>query len=140
MFAAAAATVMGVSAFPVAAKAIGELHRAVFESNTLARQGLSVPKETGAGERLARQRAGGINGGTEGDEPGYMEKVPQKSQAGDTRKKYIVTRGSATSSKGILDDILAKVPRQSNGTDDYKRINRPAPSRAAGYGNQSYPW
>jgi hypothetical protein len=138
MFAVATAA-FGVSALPVAAKAIGELHRAVFQSNVLARQGMSVPQEAGAGERLARQRAGGIKGGTDGDDPQYMSKVPRKALAGDTRKQHLVTRGSATSSKGILDDILAKVPRKANGTGDYQRAIRPVPTRAAGYGNQSYP-
>jgi hypothetical protein len=141
MFAAvAASTAAGVAVVPVAAKALGELHRAVFMSNTLARQGESI-RDAGADERLARQRAGGIGGGevSETDEPAYMGKLPRRAVAGDLRPSYVVKKGSATSSKGILSDILAKVPRQVHGTDSYKRIARPQPSRQAGFGNQSFP-
>lgn len=141
MFAAAAATsAVGVAVVPVAAKALGELHRAVFPSDTLARQGESLGKDSGANERLARQRASGVGGGevSETEEPSYMGKLPKKAMAGDLRRSYQQRKGSATSSKGILADILSKVPRQSNGTDSYKRIARPPPSRQGGFGNQSY--
>jgi hypothetical protein len=139
MFAAAATVAVGASALPVAAKAIGELHRAVFMSNALARQGQSLVGSEGEIERSARQRAAGIGGAVpESDEPSYMDNVPKKAVAGDTRGKYVQTRGSATSSRGILSDILAKVPRRANGTDEYKEIARPRPSRQAGYDNQAF--
>lgn len=133
------AVIAGASAIPIAMKAAGELHRiTVLRSNTLARQGLSVPEEEGLGEKLARQRAGGISGGIESD-PSWARKVPAKPLAGDLRKEYEVGGlGNATSSQGILSDILAKVPKQVNGTDEYKRIARPNPKRAAGFGNQSF--
>jgi hypothetical protein len=139
MFASAATVAVGVSVFPVAAKAVSELHRTVFNlSDALARQGESVPAEKGAGERLARQRAAGVDGTIDGGEPAYMGKVPSRATAGDKRKSYEVKKGSALSSRGILDDILAKVPSQANGTDSYKRIARPQPSRQPGFGNQSF--
>lgn len=140
MFAAAAASsAVGVVALPVAAKAVGELHRAVFLSNTLARQGESINPDAGEGDKLARQKVGGISGGkrAESDEPAYMGKTPKNSGA-DLRKSYQTRKGAATSSKGILSDILAKVPSQTNGTDSYKRIARPQPTRAGGFGNQSF--
>lgn len=144
MFAASAASLtLGATALPVAAKAFGELHRTVLQSNgnnTLARQGESFDPAEGARERNSRQRAGGITGGTcsETEEPSYMDATPKKASAGDIRRSYETKKGSATSSKGILSDILAKVPRRTVGTESYKRASRPAPSRQGGYGNQSF--
>lgn len=135
-----AAVATGACAAPVFFKAAGEVHRAlVLQSNVLARQGESVPSQSGAGERLARQRASGVSGPERKKEPGYMGKVPENNLAGDLRKDYEVGGlGNATSSQGNIMDILAKVPRRKMGTDQYKKINRPVPSRAPGYGNQSY--
>lgn len=132
--------VAGASAAPVAIKAVGEIHRTlVLQSNVLARQGESVPANRGEGEKVARQRASGVKGGLPKMEPGYMSKVPVKPVTGDLRKDLEVGGlGNATSSRGILSDILDKVPRQSHGTGEYKRINRPSPGRAPGFGNQSF--
>lgn len=128
-------------ATPVLLKAASELHHSmVLQSNILARQGAGLPELEGEGERLAKQRAGGIKGGIASDEPGYMRKVPSKSVAGDTRGNFKTGGlGNATSSRGNITDILSKVPRRVYGTEDYKRINRPTPRRLPGYGNQSYP-
>lgn len=136
-----AAVATGACAAPVFFKAAGEVHRAlVLRSNVLARQGESVPAEAGAGRRLAQQRASGVSGSERRSEPGYMGKVPRKSMAGDLRKDYEVGGlGNATSSQGNITDILAKVPTQQLGTDQYKKINRSVPSRAPGFGNQSFP-
>lgn len=130
----------GASAVPVALKAVGELHRTtVLQSNTLARQGESVPEKRGEGEKLARQRAAGVSGGVKPDKPSWLGKVPSRSVTGDLRKSYEVGGlGDATSSKGNITDILDKVPTQTAGTDEYKRISRPPPSRAPGFGNQSF--
>lgn len=135
-----ASAAVGVAIVPVAAKALGELHRVAFPSNTLARQGESLSKDAGANERLARQRASGVGGGevSESDEPSYMGKLPKRAVTGDIRRSYETRKGAATSSKGILEDILGKVPRKSNGTDSYQRIARPPPSQQGGFGNQSY--
>lgn len=132
--------VAGASAAPVAIKAVGELHRTlVLQSNVLARQGESVPAKRGEGEKLARQRAAGVKGGVVSPEPKYMGKVPSQPVSGDLRRDYEVGGlGNATSSQGILSDILDKVPRQQHGTGEYKRINRPQPLRAPGFGNQSF--
>lgn len=139
MAALTAATAAGVSLAPVAIKAIGELHQTVFLSNNLARQGQSLPKEAGALDRSARRRAAGVSDALMDDEePSYLKEGPSRPVAGDLRKSYEVKRGSATSSKGILTDILAKVPRKMNGGEDYQRIARPPPSRQAGFGNQSF--
>lgn len=135
-----AAIASGACAAPVLFKAAGEVHRTlVLKSNVLARQGESVPTEAGAGQKLARQRAAGVSGGVKSKEPGYMGKVPSNKVTGDLRKDYEVGGlGKATSSQGNITDILAKVPKQQHGTDEYKRINRPVPSRAPGFGNQSF--
>lgn len=132
----------GVSAaaapfLPVALKAVGEAHR-VLMSDALARQGLGPVGPSGAAERSARQRAAGIpNPGIESNEPGYLGRVPKRPMAGDLRRDYEVGGlGNATSSRGLLEDILAKVPRKLHGTEEYKRINRPAPKRAPGFDNQ----
>lgn len=119
---------------------MGELHRiTVLQSNTLARQGLSVPDKKGEDSRLSRQRAGGISGGLPKKEPSWVGKVPSKPVKGDLRKDYeIGGLGNATSSKGNLVDILDKVPRKTAGTADYKNINRPQPKRLPGFGNQSF--
>lgn len=132
--------VAGASVAPVAIKAVGEIHRGlVLQSNVLARQGVSVPAERGEGEKVARQRASGVKGGIEKTEPDYMGKVPARPVCGDLRRDLEVGGlGNATSSRGILTDILDKVPRQSHGTGDYKTINRPSPGRAPGFGNQSF--
>lgn len=134
------AVVTGASALPVAIKAVGEAHRAlVLQSNTLARQGVSVPANRGEGDKLARQRASGVSGGITADDPQYIGKVPKRDVAGDLRKDYEVGGlGNATSSRGNLVDILDKVPRKTHGNGQYKRINRPVPTRAAGFGNQSF--
>lgn len=125
---------------PIAVKAVGELHRVtVLRSNTLARQGESLPERRGEEKRLARQRAAGLKGGNEVKPPSYMGKVPSKATKGDLRREYeIGGLGEATSSKGNIIDILSRVPRRTVGTDDYKRIARPTPSRAPGFGNQSF--
>lgn len=135
-----AAIASGACAAPVLFKAAGEAHRAlVLRSNVLARQGESIPAEAGNGGKIARQRAAGISGGVKSKTPGYMGKVPNNKMTGDLRKDYEVGGlGNATSSQGNIADILAKVPRQKNGTDEYKRINRPVPRRAPGFGNQSF--
>lgn len=128
-------------ALPVAIKAVGEIHRGLFlESNVLARQGLGAPENPGEGDKLARQRTGGIKGGLPQDEPGYVKKTPTRAQAGDLRQKYRVkSLGNATSSRGNLDDVLNKVPQRTYGTDAYKRIYRPVPTRAPGFDNQAFP-
>lgn len=132
MFAAAAATTAaGISVLPIAAKAAGELHRTVFESNLFARQGRSLPDEAGVEKRLARQRVGGISGGAISEEPDYMAKTPKRASRGDSRSKFLAKKGeSPYSSKSVLDDILAKVPNQTAGTESYKRISRPRPTRS----------
>lgn len=129
----------GIGATPVLIKAAGELHRTYLESNVLARQGQGTPADKGEDAKLARQRASGIKGGIQSKEPQYMGKVPGKKMTGDLRKDYeIGGLGNATSSRGILEDILSKVPRQTLGTDEYKKIARPQPKKAGGYGNQSF--
>lgn len=135
-----AAVASGACAAPVFLKAAGEAHRAlVLQSNVLARQGESVPENAGNGAKLARQRAAGISGGVKSKEPGYMGKVPERKVSGDLRKDYEAGGlGNATSSQGNLTDILAKVPKQTLGDSEYKRINRPVPSRAPGFGNQAF--
>lgn len=134
------AVLAGASAFPVAVKAVGELHRiTVLQSNTLARQGESVPEKRGEGEKIAKQRAAGISGGTKNADPAWLRKVPSNSVTGDLRDEYMVGGlGNATSSKGNIIDILDKVPRKTHGTEEYKRIARPQPKRAPGFGNQSF--
>lgn len=140
MFAPAATFALGGAALPVAIKAAAELHLTSLRANTLARQGESLPGAAGARERNAKQRAGGITGGTcsETDEPSYMDAAPRKPQAGDTRADFAQKKGAATSSKGILADILAKVPRRTVGGEEYKRAARPSPAREGGFGNQSF--
>eukprot|EP00186_Timspurckia_oligopyrenoides_P003911 CAMPEP_0182448278 /NCGR_PEP_ID=MMETSP1172-20130603/25661_1 /TAXON_ID=708627 /ORGANISM="Timspurckia oligopyrenoides, Strain CCMP3278" /LENGTH=161 /DNA_ID=CAMNT_0024645081 /DNA_START=138 /DNA_END=623 /DNA_ORIENTATION=- len=109
-------------------------------NNVLARQGEGVPDFSGAGSKLARQRAGGIKGGVEVKGPAFLDKVPSRAMSGDIRGKYMAGGlGNATSSQGNLTDILAKVPKKINGTDEYKKIARPPPSKQAGFGNQSFP-
>lgn len=143
---ASGATAGVVAVLPIAIKAVGELHNHVLQSNknnVLARQGLGTP---GSAEdsRLSRQRAGGISGGLspEKKEPSYLGKVPSRGLAGDLRKQYKQSlRGNATSSRGSLADQLSKVPRQTHGgSSDYKRANRPPPSRLPGFDNQAYPF
>lgn len=138
-----AGAVTGVSVLPIAIKAVGELHRhTVLQSNTLARQGNGLPEFAGEDEKLARQRAGGINGGLVPGKapPAYLGKVPKRGAPGDGRRDYEVGGlGNATSSRGRIVDILNKVPRRTAGaSSDYKNANRPVPSRLPGYGNQSY--
>lgn len=138
-----AGALTGVCALPVAIKAVGELHRQhVLQSNVLSRQGNGSPEFAGAEEKLARQRTGGILGGLAPNkgEPGYLRKVPARPMTGDKRRDYEVgSLGNATSSRGILLDVLDKVPRRTvGGSGDYKRANRPGPSRKAGWGNQSF--
>lgn len=134
------AAVAGASAIPIAVKAVGEIHRiTVLQSNTLARQGESVPAKRGEGDKIARQRAAGVRGGVKPDGPAWLGKVPSNSVTGDLRKDYeIGGLGDATSSKGNMADILDKVPRKTHGNGQYKKINRPTPSRAPGFGNQSF--
>lgn len=135
----AAGAIAGASALPVAIKAVGELHRAVFQSE-LARQGQGIPVKRGEGERLQRQKVGGISGGVAPTKPGYFGKVPSRPLAGDLRKEYEVGGlGDATSSRSNLEDILDKVPRKMHGTESYKRIVRPTPTKKPGYDNQAYP-
>ena len=131
----AAAT--GVPLLPVALKALGEGHR-VLMSDALARQGLGPVGPSGGAERNARQRAAGVpNPGVSSDVPDYFDRVPNRPVAGDKRRDYEVGGlGDATSSKGILEDILDKVPRKTYGLGDYKRINRPYPKRPEGFDNQ----
>lgn len=126
-----------VPLLPVALKAVGEVHR-VLMSDALARQGLGPVGPAGALERSARQRAAGVpRPGIASSEPNYLDRVPKRPVAGDKRREYEVGGlGNATSSRGLLDDVLAKVPRKLNGTAEYKRINRPNPSRAPGFDNQ----
>ena len=128
----------GVHLLPVAMKAFGEGHR-VLMSDALARQGLGPVGPSGDAERNARQRAAGVpNPGVPSDVPDYFGRVPSRPLAGDKRRDYeIGGLGNATSSRGILEDILAKVPRKTHGLGDYKRSNRPPPSRPDGFGNQS---
>jgi len=143
-----AATSTCVPLLPVALKGLGELHRAftsdslggqrVFASDALARQGLGPVGPRGLSEKQARQRAGGISGpGIPTSEPGYIGRVPSRNVAGDQRGDYQATRGNATSSRGILGDILGKVPRKTHGSAEYKRINRPQPKRTPGFDNTS---
>eukprot|EP00174_Griffithsia_okiensis_P000473 GO255931.1.p1 GENE.GO255931.1~~GO255931.1.p1 ORF type:complete len:127 (+),score=1.85 GO255931.1:122-502(+) len=119
MFSIAVTSAAGLTALPVAAKAVGELHRQVFlQSNTLARQGMNVPDKKGEGEKLARQRSAGINGGLSGakKDPAYLRDVPSRPMAGDKRRDYEVgSLGNATSSRGNITDILDKVPRRTLG-------------------------
>lgn len=138
-----AGTLAGASVLPIAIKAVGEIHHHVLQSsNVLARQGNGSPDFSGEDERLARQRTAGVRGGFAPGkaEPGYMGKVPDRKLSGDDRKDYKVGGlGNATSSRGVIDDLLDKVPRRTHGaTADYKKANRPVPSRKAGWGNQSY--
>lgn len=136
----------GVSVIPVAIKAVGELHRlTVLKSNSnnvLARQGAGSPTSVADDTKLARQRAGGIRGGLSQAKPSpkFLDKVPKRGAPGDNRRDYEVGGlGNATSSRGQIDDVLDKVPRRTVGANgDYKRANRPIPSRLPGYGNQSY--
>lgn len=135
-----AAVASGACAAPVLLKAAGEAHRAlVLRSNILARQGVSVPEDAGNGAKLARQRAAGVSGGVKSKEPAYMGKVPSRKVSGDLRKDYEAGGlGNATSSQGNLTDILSKVPRKTHGDTEYKRINRPVPTKAPGFGNQAF--
>lgn len=135
-----AAVASGACAAPVLLKAAGEAHRAlVLRSNVLARQGESVPEDAGNAAKLARQRAAGVSGGVKSKDPAYMGKVPSRKVTGDLRKDYEAGGlGNATSSQGNLTDILSKVPRNIHGDTEYKRINRPVPTRAPGFGNQAF--
>lgn len=111
-----------------------------MESDQLARQGLGGPLAPAAERKNQLQRAAGIGGAQfqPASEPSYFAAVPRKDVTGDLRKEYEVTGlGNATSSRGFLDDVLMKVPRQVHGSSEYKRINRPPPARAPGFGNQS---
>eukprot|EP00179_Madagascaria_erythrocladioides_P009916 CAMPEP_0198326676 /NCGR_PEP_ID=MMETSP1450-20131203/14133_1 /TAXON_ID=753684 ORGANISM="Madagascaria erythrocladiodes, Strain CCMP3234" /NCGR_SAMPLE_ID=MMETSP1450 /ASSEMBLY_ACC=CAM_ASM_001115 /LENGTH=163 /DNA_ID=CAMNT_0044030653 /DNA_START=85 /DNA_END=576 /DNA_ORIENTATION=+ len=144
-----------VTAAAISAKALSELHRAANPApplvlaananNNLARQGLAGPALPGANRRAESDRVGGIRGGVskkDGEAPAYLEKVPKKEMTGDLRKDYAPGGlGDATSSKGNLSDILAKVPNRGayGGNDDYRRANRAPPSRQGGFGNQSFP-
>lgn len=139
-------TAAAAVALPVALKAVGELHQHVLMSNknnVLARQGYGLP-DGGEDMRLSRQRSGGISGGLNSGkkEPGFLKKVPSRASSGDTRKKFLINnRGNATSTRGTLEDQLSKVPRRTHGASaDYKRANRPTPSRLPGFDNQSYPF
>lgn len=138
MFALAApAATSALVALPVAVKAAGELHRHVLASDALARQGVGPVPLPGAAKRAERNRAAGIPGGLADQEPAYLGRVPNRPVTGDLRKDYEVGRlGDATSSKGVLSDILAKVPRKTHGSGDYKKINRPDPRRLPGFDNQ----
>lgn len=145
MFALSASAAAGISALPVAVKAVGELHRhatTVLQANTLARQGNNVPANKGEGERLARQRGAGIKGGLSPNkkDPAFLRDVPSRPTAGDTRRDYEVSGlGNATSSRGNIVDILDKVPRRTvGGSSDYKKANRPTPARKPGFDNQTY--
>mmetsp|Transcript_6935 Transcript_6935/g.14354 ORF Transcript_6935/g.14354 Transcript_6935/m.14354 type:complete len:158 (-) Transcript_6935:874-1347(-) len=147
---ASSAAVAGV--VTVAVKAVGEWEATVnpmspvtlLRSNALARQGESVPSLEGEGSKLARQRAGGIQGGISrklGESPTYLDKVPAKAVGGDNRGSYITVKGNFTNSQGTIEDILSKVPNRGTygATEDYRRAARPEPKRAAGYDNQSFP-
>jgi len=158
MFAAAipmlsgAAATLAAPAVMVSLKALSSVEQvlsparplAANKNNVLARQGNSVPSAPGDEARRQRQRAGGIGSANEADadEPGYLGKVPKRvGVAGDIRKNYEAPKGknNATSSQGVLDDILAKVPSRSDyGTGDYAKSVRPQPSAQGGFGNQSY--
>lgn len=109
-----------------------------MQSNNLARQGLGPPLPAEAERKDQRQRAAGIpKPGIPAEEPGYMTRVPSRAVAGDLREEYMCGGlGNATSSRGFLDDVLQKVPRQAHGTSEYKRINMPAPQRLPGFDNQ----
>lgn len=139
-------TAAGISAMPIAIKAIGELHRhTVLQSNgnnTLARQGNGTPSLPGVEDTLQRQRAAGIKGGFNPSKqpPAYMGKVPSRKLAGDDLEDYLVGGlGNATSSRGKMIDILGKVPAGTvGGSTDYKKSNRPTPRRVPGFGNQSF--
>lgn len=134
----------GVSVLPVAIKAVGELHRLTVlksnNNNVLARQGNGSP--TSDDTKLARQRAGGVRGGLSDAKPSpkFLDKVPKRGAPGDGRRNYEVGGlGNATSSRGQINDVLDKVPRRTAGASaDYKRANRPIPSRLPGFGNQSF--
>lgn len=139
-------TAAAAVALPIAVKAVGELHQHVLMSNKnniLARQGYGIP-DIGEDAKLSRQRSGGISGGLtpQKKEPGFLKKVPSRGQSGDKRKDFLTSgRGNATSSRGTLQDQLSKVPRRTHGASaDYKRANRPTPSRLPGFDNQSYPF
>lgn len=143
------AAASGIPLIPVAAKAVGEVHRQlVLQSNgnnTLARQGNGTPSLPGIADTVERQRAGGISsvppGSTKGGaaKAGYLGKVPSKPLAGDDREHYKTGLGNATSSRGRIVDILSKVPKRTvGGSADYKKANRATPSRAGGFGNQSF--
>lgn len=150
---AGAAAALGAPAVMLSMKALSSVEQAISparplaanKNNLLARQGNSVPTAAGEETRRQRQRAGGLQGANESDadEPAYLGKVPQREGgvAGDLRKTYEAPKGknNATSSQGVLEDILAKVPsRDTYGTGDYARSVRPQPSNQGGYGNQSF--
>lgn len=148
-----AAAAIGAPAVMLSLKALSSVEQAISparplaanKNNVLARQGNSVPAAPGDEARRQRQRAAGLQGANEADadEPAYLGKVPQRAGgvAGDLRKTYEAPKGknNATSSQGVLEDILAKVPSRADyGTGDYARSVRPQPSAQGGFGNQSY--
>jgi hypothetical protein len=104
------------------------------KNNVLARQGGGLPSMP-EGERikLERQKAAGIRGGVKKDTPSYLDNVPSKPVAGDTRMKYMgVGKQGANpfNSQSTLTDILDRVPKQSSGgSADYKASVRPEPNR-----------